>query len=67
MLRDLGVQIVEGTRVLEVGTNAIETNHGAVRFKTLIRATEAYTQSMKGHQDLVLPVVSAMVATAIIK
>ena len=63
VLRALGVQIVEGTRVLDVGANAIETDHGAVRFQTLIRATEAYTQSMKGHQDLVLPVVSAMVAT----
>ena len=63
VLRALGVQIVEGTRVLDVGANAIETDRGAVRFQTLIRATEAYTQSMKGHQDLVLPVVSAMVAT----
>jgi glycine/D-amino acid oxidase-like deaminating enzyme len=59
----LGVQIVEGTRVLNVGANAIETDRGAVRFQTLIRATEAYTQTMKGHKDLVLPVVSAMVAT----
>ena len=42
MLRALGVQIVEGTRVLDVGANAIETDHGAVRFQTLIRATEAY-------------------------
>ena len=55
VLRALGVQIVEGTRVLDVGTNAIETDHGAVRFQTLIRATEAYTQSMKGHQDLCYP------------
>ena len=41
VLRALGVQIVEGARVLDVGANAIETDRGAVRFQTLIRATEA--------------------------
>jgi len=64
VLRARGVLIYEGVRVTSIRGLKLCTNRGHVACDTLIRATEAYTRELPGHARLVVPVVSAMVATA---
>lgn len=58
-----GVTIFEGTRVHEIGTEAVETAVGTVRAETVVRATEAWTSQLPGSRRAVAPVYSLMVAT----
>lgn len=58
-----GVRIVEGTRALRLAPRAVVTDHGTVRARTVVRATEAWTATLPGtHRDLA-PVYSLMIAT----
>ncbi|MEK9818497.1 MAG: FAD-binding oxidoreductase [Pseudomonadales bacterium] len=64
VLRARGVRIYERVRVTSIRGLMLSTNRGNVACETLIRATEAYTRELPGYARLVVPVVSAMVATA---
>ena len=58
-----GVDCLASTRVLEFKPGAVVTDRGTVRAKTILRATEGYTGSIKGQGRRVLPIYSMMVAT----
>jgi glycine/D-amino acid oxidase-like deaminating enzyme len=58
-----GVRIVESTPVTGIGAHAVDTPHGAVRARWIVRATEGYTAAIPGaHRELV-PLNSAMIVT----
>lgn len=63
-VRARGVSIYEGVRVISASGRELTTHQGSLKCETLIRATEAYTLELPGLSRLVVPVVSAMVATA---
>lgn len=58
-----GVRIAEGTRALRLSPRAIVTDHGTVRARHVIRATEAWTSQLPGSERDVVPVYSLMIAT----
>jgi glycine/D-amino acid oxidase-like deaminating enzyme len=58
-----GVDIYEGTRVLEVAPRRIRTDAGTVAADVVVRATEAYTRDLAGQRRAMLPVYSLMIAT----
>ena len=58
-----GVDCLAGTRVSEYQPGLVRTDRGDLRAKTILRATEGYTGSIKGQQRRVLPIYSMMVAT----
>lgn len=62
-LRAKGVRIYEQTPVTEIGTRHIKTVHGAVSADVVLRATEGYTDSIKGQSRQLMPLYSMMVAT----
>ena len=59
----LGVRLLERTPVWQVEPGRITTARGSVRATHVLRATEAYTASLKGQRRTMLPVRSLMVAT----
>jgi glycine/D-amino acid oxidase-like deaminating enzyme len=59
----LGGTIHEGTPVRAIDAGRARTDHGAVRAEVVVRATEAYTGSIEGHEREVLPLGNYMVAT----
>lgn len=63
VVQQKGVKIYEGTPVTEMVPGRIETNRGGVKARKIIRATEGYTDSIKGQERQVLPLYSMMVAT----
>ena len=63
VLRKKGVAIVEQTPVLSYEAGRIETTRGNVKAATILRATEGYTGSLKGHARESMPLYSMMVAT----
>jgi len=58
-----GVDCVAMTRVSEYQPGLVRTDRGDLRAKTILRATEGYTESIKGQERRVLPIYSMMVAT----
>jgi glycine/D-amino acid oxidase-like deaminating enzyme len=58
-----GAGLVEGTRALELSPGTVRTDHGTVRARTVVRATEAYTGSLRGHARRVAALSSHLVAT----
>jgi glycine/D-amino acid oxidase-like deaminating enzyme len=62
-----GVSIFEDTVVSHIdsvgSTNVVRTNHGDVRAKVAVRATEGYTATLAGHKRRIAPVYSLMIAT----
>ncbi len=58
-----GARLVEGTRALRVSPGAVVTEHGTVRARHVVRATEAWTATLPGSRRDVAPVYSLMVAT----
>lgn len=58
-----GARIHEGTRALRVSPRAVVTEHGTVRARWVLRATEAWTPQLPGSHRDVAPVYSLMVAT----
>ena len=62
----LGVRIVEGTEVLEYGQGLVKTTLGQVKAPIILRATEGFTATIKGHKRDWLPLNSAQIATPVL-
>ncbi|MBO3084427.1 FAD-dependent oxidoreductase [Cellulomonas sp. zg-ZUI188] len=58
-----GARLVEGTRALRLSPRAVVTDHGIVRARWVVRATEAWSAQLPGYRRDVAPVYSHMVAT----
>jgi glycine/D-amino acid oxidase-like deaminating enzyme len=59
----LGGTVHERTPVRSIDGRRARTDHGTVRADVVVRATEAYTASIEGHDREVLPLGNYMVAT----
>jgi glycine/D-amino acid oxidase-like deaminating enzyme len=59
----LGVDIYEGTAVVEVAEGSINTSHGVVGAPMVVLATEGYTSQLPGRARQTVPLYSLMVAT----
>jgi glycine/D-amino acid oxidase-like deaminating enzyme len=59
----LGVRIHEGTRVTAIEPRLVRTDRGDVRADRIVRATEAWTSQLPGHERDIAPVYSLMLAT----
>jgi glycine/D-amino acid oxidase-like deaminating enzyme len=58
-----GVLLAERTRAVRVLPRRVVTDHGTVRARSIVCATEAYTGRLLGHGRRVLPVGSHVIAT----
>ncbi|CAG7604974.1 NAD(P)/FAD-dependent oxidoreductase [Leucobacter soli] len=58
-----GVEIYEGTRVVEIAPHRLRTTHGTVSADYVVRATEGFTANLKGLHRLWLPMNSSLIAT----
>ena len=58
-----GATIYEHTPVVEIAPRQVRTQLGTVRAGVVVRATEAFTDSIPGHARQLVPVYSLMVAT----
>jgi len=63
VLEQRGARIAEGTRALRISPRAVVTDHGTVRARWVLRATEAWSASLPGGRRTVAPVYSLMIAT----
>lgn len=59
----LGVDIYEGTAVVEVAKGSVTTSHGIVTAPMTVLATEGYTSQLPGRGRQTVPLYSLMVAT----
>ncbi|MFT3865163.1 MAG: FAD-dependent oxidoreductase [Solirubrobacterales bacterium] len=59
----LGATIYEDSPVLRIEAGAAHTRNATVRAKYVMRATEAYTESVRGQERLIVPVHTSMLAT----
>lgn len=64
LVESLGVTIYEGTRVTSLHPGRVETLHGPVTARTILRATEGFTGQMAGQERVLLPLNSAQIITA---
>lgn len=58
-----GVAIYERTPAHAIESRAVSTSRGTVRANTVVRATEAYSKTLRGHERALLPLHSMMIAT----
>lgn len=58
-----GVTIHEQTPALALETRCVVTRGGRLRAQTVVRATEAYTRTLRGHARRLVPMHSMMIAT----
>ena len=58
-----GAAVYEQTAVTAVEPGRVRTERGTVRAEVVVRATEAYTRSLKGQRRVTLPLANFMVAT----
>lgn len=59
-----GVRIVEGTRVESIAPGLVRCVDGStIRADAIVRATEGYTPTLRGHRRDVVPLYSLMIAT----
>ena len=63
VLRRKGIAIYEQTPVTEIGERRLKTARGEVGAAVVLRATEAYTDTIAGQARQLLPVYSMIVAT----
>lgn len=63
VVRAQGVSIIERTPVESYASGRLTTSRGRVRATSILRATEGYTESIKGQQRQLIPIYSKMVAT----
>lgn len=63
LLRARGIKIYEQTAVTQFKENTLETQRGSVTAPVILRATEGYTDSIKGQERKIMPLYSMMVAT----
>ena len=59
----LGAMIYEHTPVVEISPKKVRTHLGTVTADVVVRATEAFTPSLRGHAREVTPIYSLMIAT----
>jgi len=62
-LESRGVSLFERTTASEIKPGAVVTDHGTVRAEIVVRATEGYTPSLRGHRRRLIPLYSLMIAT----
>lgn len=62
-LRERDVRIFEQTPVRAYEPHNIETDRGNVKANVIVRATEGYTDSIRGERRKLLPLYSMMIAT----
>jgi glycine/D-amino acid oxidase-like deaminating enzyme len=58
-----GTAIYEQTPVSEIAPRRVITAQGTIAADVVVRATEAFTPSLKGHRRTVAPIYSLMIAT----
>lgn len=58
-----GGTVHEGTAVAAIDGRTVRTDHGTVRADVVVRATEAYTSSIAGHERAFLPLGNDVIAT----
>jgi glycine/D-amino acid oxidase-like deaminating enzyme len=58
-----GVTIYERTRVRAIEPRVVHTEHGKVRARTILRATEGYTSTLRDQRRATVPVYSLVIAT----
>ncbi len=58
-----GVRVHEHTPVTRIEPRRVTTNCGTVRADVVLRATEGYTAELRGHERILAPVYSLMIAT----
>jgi glycine/D-amino acid oxidase-like deaminating enzyme len=58
-----GGRVHEQTTVQAIEPHAVVTDRGTVRADVVVRATEGYTPSLRGHARTVVPVYSLVIAT----
>jgi glycine/D-amino acid oxidase-like deaminating enzyme len=58
-----GVRVYEQTRAAAIEPGRVRTANGTVRAETVIRATEGYTGTLRGHRRVLAPVYSLIIAT----
>lgn len=58
-----GARLAEGTRALRLSPRAVVTDHGTVRARWVVRATEAWSSQLPGSRRELAPVYSHMIAT----
>ncbi|HKS98462.1 MAG TPA: FAD-dependent oxidoreductase [Rugosimonospora sp.] len=58
-----GATIAEHTRALDLRPGLVRTDHGTVRARFVVCATEAYTGRLPGHRRRIVPLYSHMIAT----
>ena len=59
----LGVTIAEGTAVLGIAPGIVETDHGTIRARHILRCTEGFTATLPGLKRDWLPMNSAQIVT----
>ena len=59
----LGGTVHEGTAVRAIEPKAVRTDHGTVRADVVVRATEAYTRTVEGHERDVVALGNDVIAT----
>jgi glycine/D-amino acid oxidase-like deaminating enzyme len=59
----MGATVHEGTAVRSIEPGAARTDHGTVRADVVVRATEAYTPTIEGHEREVVPLGNDVIAT----
>jgi len=59
----LGGTIYEKTPARRLGDRRVETPQGVVRAEIVVRATEGYTRSLKGHERALIPLANFVIAT----
>lgn len=58
-----GVKIYERSPAVALEPGCVVTEGGRLRARTVVRATEAYTKTLRGHSRTLLPLHSMMIAT----
>lgn len=62
-VRSQGTLLLEQTPVTAIEAGRVTTHRGTLRARHVLRATEAYTASLRGQRRAMLPIYSMMVAT----
>lgn len=60
---EAGVEIMEGVAVDSIEPGRVSTDHGPIRARSIVRATEGYTARLRGARRDLLPIYSLMIAT----
>ena len=63
LVESRGVSIYENTTAMKISPGHVETSAGNIKATVIVRATEGYTPSLKGHRRAIAPVYSLMLAT----